>query len=74
MQQIILLNLLGMCVSFLLLCQYERGHEGNIEGLTREAPIVLITTIVWPMGVLVWCLMNTDKLFKERKWFWKQEK
>jgi len=74
MQQIILLNLLGMCVSFLLLCQFERKQSGDIEGLVREAPIVLITTIVWPIGIFVWCCMNVDKLFKERKWFWKQEK
>lgn len=68
MQQIILLNLLGMCVSFLLLCQYEREHEGDIEGLAREWPIVALTSILWPMGIFVWCCMNIDKLFKERKW------
>ena len=68
MQQIILLNLLGMCISFLLLCQYEREKEGDIEGLVNEAPVVIATTILWPLGIFIWCCLNVDKLFKERKW------
>lgn len=68
MQQILLLNLIGMCVSFLLLCQYEREQSGDIEGLAREWPIVSLTAILWPMGIFIWCLMNVDKLVKERKW------
>lgn len=49
----LLLNPLGMCVSFLLLCQYEREKEGDIAGLVKEASLVLLITILWPMGIFV---------------------
>jgi len=78
MQQIILLNLLGMCISFLLLCQYERKKEGDIEGLVDELPSILFLTIIYPFGIIGWCLINMgdglECLFKDREWFWEQEK
>ena len=69
MTNIILLNLLGMCVSFLLICNAEREDRGDIEGLVTDIWLVIVATIIWPAGIIAWCCFNFDKLFKERKLF-----
>jgi hypothetical protein len=78
MQQIILINLLGMCISFLMICHMERNEEGNLTQLKKHIPLLLLGTIVYPLGIFVFMLSNAETvfyfMFKDRKWFWKQEK